>query len=68
VSELFTTLVPVDAPPAERADIERDLGEFVANAQASGLVCVVGVETTSAGDMFIVRMYDDGLQLSPEPA
>ena len=59
MSELFTTLVPIDAEPEVRADIERDLGEFVANAQGAGLVCEVGLESTSAGDVFIVRIDGD---------
>jgi hypothetical protein len=36
-----------------------DFGRFVADLNEQGLDPVVGVESTSAGDVFIVRFGDD---------
>jgi hypothetical protein len=55
----FTQEVPLDASDEERAAIEHDLAEFVADLRGSGLNPVVGIETTSGGDVFIVTAGRD---------
>jgi hypothetical protein len=55
----YTTLIPLDASDAERGRLMLDVAAFVADAREAGLDPVVGVETTSGGDVFLVTVGDD---------
>jgi hypothetical protein len=55
----FTTLIPLGASDAERGRTMLDVAAFVVDAREAGLDPVVGVETTSGGDVFMVTVGDD---------
>lgn len=57
----FTTLIPLDASDVERAAMQDDLAAFCSNLKESGKEPTVGVETTSAGDVFIVTVEGEPL-------
>ena len=51
--------VPLDAPDAERAAKLYEIAKMVGDLKEAGLdPCIVGIETTSGGDVFIVE-HDD---------
>jgi hypothetical protein len=52
----FTQLIPLDATDDERAATMEDIAAFCANLKESGKEPTVGVEATSAGDVFIVTV------------
>ena len=56
----FTEVIPLAATDAERAALEDDLAAFVADLRAAGMNPVVGVETTSGGDVFVITA-DEGI-------
>ena len=57
----FTQLIPLAANDCERAALKDDLAAFVANLKESGVEPTVGVEATSAGDVFIVTCEGEPL-------
>lgn len=52
----FTQLIPLDASDEERAATMDDLAAFCSNLKESGKAPTLGVEPTSAGDVFIVTV------------
>jgi hypothetical protein len=52
----FTQLIPLDATDDERAELQADLAALCSNLKESGKEPTVGVEATSAGDVFIVTV------------
>jgi hypothetical protein len=52
----LTETVPLDASDEEREAAQQRVGELVADLQQAGYTVVVGIETTSGGDVYVLEV------------